>query len=296
LNPSYAGPELLTYDQTGKVIHHRKPDTCELEQDYDAMGRLVAQRTINSAGSCANSPIDEQFGYDARGLLVAAQNPDVGLIREYDALGRMLREIDTRFGTGVGYAYDKASRLTSKVYPDGSSVHYAYDGAGRTVGISDPFGETTRFVYDAAGRRVEKLGSQGLYLCIFDGDEDVDGVDVGAYSDYNALRDVVVRQLEAGKPGSKFPTLINHSDCDGEWSVADCEKLQVEPAEIATTLKARPPFRFLSEWQTALARSIGLSPRNAFESFIDVDGEFLLERLQNLVQSALDRRLPILFQ
>jgi YD repeat-containing protein len=45
----------------------------------------------------------------------------------------MLREIDTRFGTGVGYAYDSASRLTAKVYPDGSAVHYAYDGAGRTV-------------------------------------------------------------------------------------------------------------------------------------------------------------------
>jgi YD repeat-containing protein len=121
----------------------------------------VARSRDNTWGSCANSPIDEPFGYDARGLLVAAQNRSVGLIREYDALGRMLREIDTRFGTGVGYAYDAASRLTSKVYPDGSSVHYAYDGAGRPVGISDPFGETTRFVYDAAGRRVQKLGTQG---------------------------------------------------------------------------------------------------------------------------------------
>jgi YD repeat-containing protein len=103
----------------------------------------VARSRGNTWGSCANGPIDEQFGYDARGLLVAAQNASVGLIREYDALGRMLREIDTRFGTGVGYAYDAASRLTSKVYPDGSSMHYAYDGAGRPVGISDPFGETT---------------------------------------------------------------------------------------------------------------------------------------------------------
>jgi RHS repeat-associated protein len=164
VDPYYAGAELLSYDQTGNVIRRTKPDLCVLEQDYDAMGRVVERRTAegNTSGSCANSPIDDQFGYDARGLLVAAQNDAVGLIREYDALGRMLREIDTRFGTGVGYAYDPASRLTSKVYPDGSSVHYAYDGAGRTVGISDPFGETTRFVYDGAGRRVQKLGTQGL--------------------------------------------------------------------------------------------------------------------------------------
>jgi RHS repeat-associated protein len=161
IDPPYAGIETLVYDQTGNVVRRQKPDLCHVAQDYDAMGRLVARRTANGAGSCANAPVDEEFGYDARGLLVAAQNDDVGLIREYDVLGRMLREIDTRFGTGVGYAYDAASRLASKVYPDGSSVHYAYDGAGRTVGISDPFGETTRFVYDAAGRRLQKLGTQG---------------------------------------------------------------------------------------------------------------------------------------
>jgi RHS repeat-associated protein len=162
VKPYYGGYDTLSYDQTGNVIRRMKPDFCEIAQDYDVMGRLVAQRTINTAGSCDNRPIDDRFGYDARGLLVAAQNADVGLIREYDALGRLLREIDTRFGTGVGYAYDPASRLTSKVYPDGSSVHYAHDGAGRPVGISDPFGETTRFVYDGAGRRLQKLGTQGL--------------------------------------------------------------------------------------------------------------------------------------
>jgi RHS repeat-associated protein len=153
--------ETLDYDRTGNVIRRTSPDGCALDQDYDAMGRLVARFTSNEA-SCPRAPVDDRFGYDARGLLVAAQNESIGLIREYDALGRLLREIDTRFGTGVGYAYDQASRLTSKVYPDGSAVHYAYDGAGRTVGISDPFGDTTRFVYDGAGRRLQKLGTQGL--------------------------------------------------------------------------------------------------------------------------------------
>ena len=136
----------------------------------------------------------------------------------------------------------------------------------------------------------------GLYLCIFDGDEDVDGVEVGAYADYNALRDCIVRELEAGEAGSRFPTFILHSDCDGEWTVAECQRLQGELTEIVTALKERPAIRFSSAWQETVAKSIGLDPQNAFESFIDVNGEFLLERLQSLVKNALARGLPILFQ
>jgi hypothetical protein len=136
----------------------------------------------------------------------------------------------------------------------------------------------------------------GLYLCIFDGDDDINGVEIGRYADYNALRDYTIRELERGKAGTRFPTLVLHSDCDGEWSVADCQKLQVELDEIAVALKGRPAIAFSSDWQRAVAKSIGLKPLNAFESFIDVDGEFLLERLQNLVKDALARRLPVLFQ
>lgn len=136
----------------------------------------------------------------------------------------------------------------------------------------------------------------GLYLCIFDGDEDIDGIEVGSYADYNALRDYVVCELEAGTVGTRFPTFDLHSDCDGEWSVAECQRLQSELAEIVAALKERPAIAFTSEWQKRVAKSIGLKPQSAFESFIDVDGEFLLERLQNLVRKALERRSPILFQ
>ena len=108
--------------------------------------------------------------------------------------------------------------------------------------------------------------------------------------------DYIVRELELGNAGTRFPTFVVHSDCDGEWSVADCQKLLVELDAIAEALKARPAIAFFSDWQKTVAKSIGLKPQNAFESFIDVDGEFLLERLQSLVKDALARRLPILFQ
>lgn len=136
----------------------------------------------------------------------------------------------------------------------------------------------------------------GLYLCSFEDEDEVDGVEVGGYADFNALRDYIIRELEMGKTGSRFPTIILHSDCDGEWSLADCEKLSGELAEIANALKARPAVQFGSDWQKGVAKSIGLVPQNAFESFIDVDGEFLIERLQSLVDGARKRGVPILFQ
>ena len=103
----------------------------------------------------------------------------------------------------------------------------------------------------------------GLYLCIFDGDEDINGVEIGSYADYGALVDYVTRELELGKAGARFPTFVLHSDCDGEWSIADCQKLQVELDEIAVALKTRPATAFSSSWQKDVAKSIGLKPLNA---------------------------------
>lgn len=136
----------------------------------------------------------------------------------------------------------------------------------------------------------------GLYLCIFDGDEDANGVEVGSYADFNALRDYIAREVEGGNPGSQFPTLILHPDSDGKWSVADCEKLDRELSDIVSAMEQKPAINFSSDWQKAVAKSVGLMPRSAYESFIDVDGELLLERLRELVTDALKRRLPVLFQ
>jgi len=61
-------------------------------------------------------------------------------------------------------------------------------------------------------------------------------------------------------------------------------------------MHARPPVSFISEWQRNVAQSLGQSPKNAFESFIDVNGDFILERIQQLVDVAIDRQLPISFQ
>jgi glycosyltransferase involved in cell wall biosynthesis len=136
----------------------------------------------------------------------------------------------------------------------------------------------------------------GLYLCIFDEhDEDVDGVEVGSYADFAELRDYLVGELEGGEAGARFPTLNLHSDCDGEWSPGECERLRAELHEIAEALRTRPAIPFTG-WHQQVARSLGLVARDAFESFIDVDGEPLIGRMQALVDKALRLGRPIVFQ
>jgi hypothetical protein len=58
----------------------------------------------------------------------------------------------------------------------------------------------------------------------------------------------------------------------------------------------RPAEKFPPGWQAALAKTLKLEPRNALESFIDVDGTPLLLRLLDLVEMALSAGEPILFQ
>jgi hypothetical protein len=135
-----------------------------------------------------------------------------------------------------------------------------------------------------------------LYLCVFDEDEELDGVDAGAYSDFGDFRNTIAKELERGKIGSRFPTLMLHSDCDGQWDVEHCEKLESELEVISAEFKERPPKPFFAEWQKNIAKQYGLCPGNLCDCFIDVDGEPLLERLVGLAQLAQRRQLPILFQ
>ena len=136
----------------------------------------------------------------------------------------------------------------------------------------------------------------GLYLCVFDGDDELEGVEVGSYGDFGTFRDTVRDRLEQGVPGSRFPILMRHSDCDGMWSPADAELLRLELATIAQEFAIQPPMPLHDGWQKSVTRTLGLSPANLLDCFFDVDGEPLLERLQGLCLCSVQRELPILFQ
>jgi len=136
----------------------------------------------------------------------------------------------------------------------------------------------------------------GLYLCVFDGDQELEGVEVGSYADFALFRTSVSELLEGGVAGAVYPVLGLHSDCDGEWTPEECEKLANELHSITQQFQSLPAVEFRVDWQREVARSLGLRPSNFADSFIDVDGEPLLERLQYLCELAVVVHQPILFQ
>lgn len=137
----------------------------------------------------------------------------------------------------------------------------------------------------------------GLYLCIFDasGDE-VEGVEVGSYADFNFFRDAVVATVENGAEETVCPTLYNHADNDGEWTSDESKRLLKELEEIAAVMNKYPPVELNADWKKQVAKIFGLNPQTLGECFFDVDGESLIERIRHLVQVSVDSGQPILFQ
>jgi hypothetical protein len=137
----------------------------------------------------------------------------------------------------------------------------------------------------------------GLYLAVFDADEELEGVEVGSYADFGVFRDTVARLLEGGATGSRFPTLMLHSDCEGSWSLDDAARLQLELDQIADELRRLPPLDLKPDtWQVEVAKTLGIRPKNLYESFFDVDGEPLIERLSDLIRVSRRHGRQILFQ
>lgn len=114
----------------------------------------------------------------------------------------------------------------------------------------------------------------GLYLCLFDGDEEIDAVEVGPYSKFERLRELIVGHLEDGQRGSRYPTLMDHSESDGQWSPGDLEALAVELADICSRSTEESGIRQIT----------------------DADDGPVIDALARLVQLARDWELPILFQ
>jgi hypothetical protein len=136
----------------------------------------------------------------------------------------------------------------------------------------------------------------GLYLCVFEGDKELDGVEVGSYADFNFFRDAVVSVVEDGQLGSKCPTLVNHPDSDGEWTSDEASQLLDELDVIKEALGKVPPVEFNSPWKKGVAKTMGIVPKSFLDCFFDVDGEPLLDRLRGLAEQSVRKNVPILFQ
>jgi len=136
----------------------------------------------------------------------------------------------------------------------------------------------------------------GLYLCVFDEGEDVEGIDCGGYSDWNAFIAAVVEHVEHGQRGTRVPLLTMHSDSDGEWSPAECVVLERALDEIEAVFRRQPAQPPRDGWRAQVAADLELQFDSLWDCFFDVDGENLIERLRGLAKVALDRDRPIRFQ
>lgn len=136
----------------------------------------------------------------------------------------------------------------------------------------------------------------GIYLCVFDGDEELEGVEAGSYEDFGALLDLVAKRLEHGAAGSRFPALRFKEGSDEIWSPVAARALAMELQTIERELSELPAEALSSGWKREVAKLIGLQPRNLAECYFDIDGEPLLPRLADLCRVAADRNLPILSQ
>jgi len=135
------------------------------------------------------------------------------------------------------------------------------------------------------------MPDMGLYLCIFsDGDEEIAGWQLGHYSDFGCFRDTISRHLGA----SDFPILMEHSDCDGEWSIAQLPGLIVELETISAKFQALPPEEPKGAFEHTAEDRAGA--RSLYECFHNVDGENLFGALITLAREGIRARRPISFQ
>lgn len=147
----------------------------------------------------------------------------------------------------------------------------------------------------------------GLYLCIFDQNgDDICGVEVGLYNYFGEFRNLVSKYTNKGLVSKLFrhknkfslpmTTLLNHSDCDGSWSVNECIQLKNELEEIKRVFTKEPPDFSIIELKQDIFKFYGIKPKNLFECFIDSDCEFLIDRLIELCNLAIKENSPIIFQ
>ena len=136
----------------------------------------------------------------------------------------------------------------------------------------------------------------GLCLHVFgpaaDDDEEPEEIaecDVGHYSDFVCFRDAIARHLVP----EGFPILMEHSDCDGEWTLAEIPGLERELRWIGDAFRKLPPeepegaFEHTSEYRAG-ADSL-------YDCFHNVDGENLFEALLELCTIAQSHQRPITF-
>jgi hypothetical protein len=135
----------------------------------------------------------------------------------------------------------------------------------------------------------------GLYLCVFRGDEELLGVDLGSYEDFERLRNAA--RARDGRVFRRYGTLRVNITPTARWSPRDVARLASELTALREALRREPPVSFApGSCQAERARELGLAPASLADCFVDVDGRPLWDGLLALCRLSVEAREPILFQ
>ncbi len=119
--------------------------------------------------------------------------------------------------------------------------------------------------------------------------EELAECEIGHYSDFDCFRLIISRHLDL----SRFPTLLCHSDCEGEWTVEEIPMLVRELNEIAEAFKKLPAEQLGSAFEHT--RDVRIDAKCLYDCFHDVDGKNLFESLLELSAIAVECDRPITF-
>ena len=139
-------------------------------------------------------------------------------------------------------------------------------------------------------------GSVPMGLCLYvlgsepGGDEDPEEIaecDVGHYSDFGCFRNTIARHLGA----TRYPTLMEHSDCDGQWSLAEIPTLERELRGSA------PPsgdyLQRIRKEHSSTQLSIGRGPRRSTTASTTSMARTYLRRCLSYVPSPRSTAAPL---
>jgi RHS repeat-associated protein len=170
---AYTSSGIAITDASGRVVQVRitgglvrdilLPDQRKVQYEYDTAGRLVVYKDARAR--------QWRYGYNAAGLISEIQDPQplrVVLARnEYDASGRMLRQIDA-MGNVTRFAWDAEHQEATTTDADGVIVRDGYRG-NVLVYSRRGNGDTDNHRYDASlNRNLVVDGNHNQHESAFD--------------------------------------------------------------------------------------------------------------------------------
>ncbi|GHH43727.1 type IV secretion protein Rhs [Lentzea cavernae] len=154
---SQGNSKLFTYDGAGNPLSAANTSaTATAKVDYNADG------TLNTSTDPRNTVTDYTANTDHQitDITPAAGSGLAPIVMSYDGFGRLHAVRDGRALRTI-YAYDRADRVKTIQYSDGTpDVAFTYDGAGNVLTRTDASGTTT-FAYDAQNRITSRTATSG---------------------------------------------------------------------------------------------------------------------------------------